>query len=33
MLLKQSIRHATEMKLFSLAIILDSFAELDIRNP
>jgi hypothetical protein len=33
MLLKQSIRHATEMKLFSLAVILDSFAELDIRNP
>ena len=33
MLLKQSIRHATEMKLFSLAVILDSFAEMDIRNP
>lgn len=33
MLLLQSIRTATEMKLFSLAVIVDSFAELDIRNP
>lgn len=33
MLLKHSIRTATEMKLFSLAVIVDSFAELDIRNP
>jgi len=32
-LLKQSIRTATEMKLFSLAVILHSFALMDIKNP
>jgi hypothetical protein len=33
LLLRQSIRTATEMKLFSLAVIMHSFAELDIQNP
>ena len=33
MLLLQTIRTATQMKLFSLAVIVDSFALLDIRNP
>jgi hypothetical protein len=33
MLLLQTIRTATQIKLFSLAVIVDSFALLDIRNP
>ena len=33
MLLKQSIRNASEMKLRSLAVVVNSFAELDVTNP
>ena len=33
MLLKQSIRNASEMKLRSLAVVVNSFAELDVINP
>jgi len=33
MLLKQSIRTAAQMKLRSLAVIVNSFAELDVTNP
>ncbi len=33
MLLKQSIRSASEMKLKSLAVVVNSFAELDVTNP
>ena len=32
-LLKQSIRSASEMKLRSLAVVVNSFAELDVTNP
>jgi hypothetical protein len=32
-LLKQSIRSATDMKLRSLSVVVNSFAELDITNP
>jgi hypothetical protein len=33
LLLKQTIRGASEMKLRSLAVIVNSFAELDVVNP
>lgn len=33
LLLKQTIRSASEMKLRSLAVIVNSFAELDVINP
>ena len=33
MLLKQSIRTASDMKLKSLAVVVNSFAELDVTNP